>query len=152
MALDILGLLNAVESHASASGWFEQVNGHEPLSPPATGGLTCAVWVDALAPSRTSGLATSTARLTFNVRLYTSMTSLPLDAIDPNLLQATDALMRAYIGGFTLGGLVRHVDVFGAYGPALDARAGYIEHTGMTLRVMTITLPVIVSDLWDEVA
>jgi hypothetical protein len=151
MALDINGILDAVVSHALASGYFEQVNSHEPANAPGNG-LTAAVWVDALGATRSSGLATASARLVFNVRLYTSTVQEPADAIDPNLTAATDALMRAYVGDFDLGGTVRQVDVFGTSGPGLDARAGYIEQGDALLRVITITLPVIINDLWDEVA
>jgi hypothetical protein len=150
MALDVNGITSAVISHALASGWFEQVNGHEPANAPGYG-LTAAVWIDRLTPAL-SGLASTTGRLVFNVRLFTPMTQTPADAIDPNLTAACDALFRAYVGDFTLGGLVREVDVRGAQGIGLEARAGYIEQDGALLRVITITLPVIVNDLWDEVA
>ncbi|MFI9235769.1 hypothetical protein [Streptomyces sp. NPDC053079] len=151
MALDINGIVDSVISHAMASGYFERVNGHEPQNAPGNG-LTAAVWVDGITPVRTSGLGTASARLIFNVRLYTPMVQEPADAIDPNLTAATDALMRAYIGDFQLGGTVRQVDVLGQHGAALEARAGYIQQDGALLRVITITLPVIVNDLWDEVA
>jgi hypothetical protein len=151
VAIGIDSILDAVISHAAASGWFEQVNGGEPISP-ATSGLTAAVWVDTLTPIRSSGLASASARLGLITRLFTSAEQLPTEGIDPNMTLATDALMRAYVGDFELGGAdnVRFVDVFGAHGPALDARAGYLPVSGVTLRVMTISLPVIVNDLWDE--
>lgn len=151
MALNIAGILDSVVSHAMASGFFERVNAHEPVNSPGHG-LTAAVWVDGIAAVRTSGLGTASARLIFNVRLYTPMVQEPADAIDPHLLAATDALMRAYVGDFELGGTVRQVDVFGSHGAVLESRAGYIRQDDATLRVITITLPVIVNDLWDEVA
>jgi hypothetical protein len=153
VTIGIDSILNTVISHAAASGWFEQVNGGEPLSP-AVPGLTAAVWVETLAPIRSSGLASASARLGLAVRLYTSAEQLPTDAIDPNMTLATDALVRAYVGDFQLGGGddVRDIDVFGRHGPGLDARAGYLPLSGVTLRVMTISVPVIVNDLWDEVA
>ncbi|MFI0768625.1 hypothetical protein ACH4TQ_27620 [Streptomyces sp. NPDC021218] len=151
MALDINGILDAVVSHAMASGHFEAVNGHEPKSPPGNG-LTAAVWVDDIAPVRSSGLSSASALLVVNVRLYTPMVQEPADAIDPNLMTALDALMRGYVGDFELGGMVRQVDVFGADGPGLRARAGYLRYEDAEYRVITITLPVIVNDLWEEVA
>jgi hypothetical protein len=153
MPIGIDSILDAVISHAAASGWFEQVNGGEPLSP-AVPGLTAAVWVEAIDPIRGSGLGSASARLGLAVRIYTSAEQLPTDAIDPNVTLATDALVRAYVGDFQLGGTddVRFIDVLGAHGPALAARAGYLPLSGVTLRVMTISLPVIINDLWDEVA
>ena len=150
MALDILNLTDAVQSHASASGYFELVNGHEPKSPPATGGLTAAVWADRVTPVRSSGLNSVSVLLVFNVRIYGSALSEPADAIDPNMLAAVDVLCAAYAGDFTLGGLVRSVDLLGAYGSSLDVRAGYLSQDGQLYRVMTIAVPCIVNDLWTE--
>ncbi|MFF9002609.1 hypothetical protein ACF1GW_35700 [Streptomyces achromogenes] len=152
MALDITGILDAAVSHASASGYFDQVNGHEPIHPSPSGGLTAGVWVDRVTPVRSSGLNSVTALVVLNIRLYTSAQQLPLDAIDPNMIAAVDALCTAYSGDFTLGGLVRQVDIFGTYGQSLDVRAGYLPQDGALQRVMTIWLPCIVNDLWEEVA
>lgn len=152
MSLDITTILNTVQDHALTSGYFTRVNGHEPKSAPDTG-LTCAVWVEQIGPARGgSGLAATSTRLALNVRLYTPMLSEPEDAIDPNLMTALDALMAAYSGDFTLGGLVREVDLLGTYGDPLSARAGYLTTSGAEYRVVTITLPLVVSDLWEQVA
>lgn len=152
MALNITGILDAAMSHASASGYLDEVNGHEAIHPSASGGITGAVWVDRVTPVRSSGLDSVSALVVLNVRLYTSAQALPLDAIDPGLVAAVDALCTAYCGDFTLGGLVRQVDIFGANGQALDVRAGYLPQDGALQRVMTIWLPCIVNDLWEEVA
>lgn len=149
MTLNIVGILDAVVSHAMASGHFGQVNGHEPANAPSQG-LTAAVWVDSVRAVRSSGLASTSALLVCNVRAYTSIQSEPADAIDPNMMAAVDDLCAAYNGDFTLGGLVRKVDVLGAEGQPLLVRAGYVQQSGAILRVMTITLPVIVNDLWEQ--
>ncbi|MEV6181350.1 hypothetical protein [Streptomyces sp. NPDC052015] len=150
MALDIRTILAAVESHALSSGYFVAVNGHEPKSPPPTG-ITAAVWVEQIGPARgASGLDSTTARLALYVRLYSSLVQQPADAIDPDLMTALDALMAAYSGDFTLGGLVRNVDLRGQHGDPLSARAGYLAEGGAEYRVLTITLPLIVNDLWTE--
>lgn len=152
MALDIRTILSAVESHALSSGHFVTVNGHEPMSPP-TSGITAAVWVEQIGPARgSSGLDSTTARLALFVRLYSSLVQQEPDAIDPNLMTALDALMAAYSGDFTLGGIVRDVDLLGQHGDPLSARAGYLAEGGAEYRVMTITLPLIVNDLWDQEA
>jgi hypothetical protein len=68
------------------------------------------------------------------------------------MLAAVDDLCGAYCGDFTLGGLVKDVDIFGMYGQSLDVRAGYLQQDGALYRVLTISLPVVVNDLWNEVA
>lgn len=151
MAINILGITDAVMSHAMASGRFEQVNGHEPVNAPSTGGLTAAVWTDRVMPvGRASGLDMVSAVLVLNVRVYASETAQPFDAIDPDMVAAVDDLCTAYCGDFTLGGLVREVDIFGMYGQALDIRAGYLQQDGAPFRVYTISLPAVVNDLWTE--
>lgn len=151
MALNITGIVDAIVSHALASGWFERVNGHEPKSSPGSG-LTAAVWVQNIRAVQSSGLSVSSALLVFNVRLYTSMVQEPQDQIDPTLVQAVSALFDAYAGDFELGGLIRVVDIRGMEGTALAAVAGYLTQGGVTYRVITITLPVIVNDVWQEAA
>jgi hypothetical protein len=152
MALDVRTLLAAVEDHALASGHFTAVNGHEPKSPPVSG-ITCAVWVEQIGPAPSaSGLASTTSRLGLFVRLYTAINQQEPDAIDPALMDALDELMAAYSGDFTLDGLVRQVDLLGAHGEPLSARAGYLQESDAEYRVMTIALPLIVNDLWEQEA
>jgi hypothetical protein len=149
--MDVLGITDAIVSHAMASGRFEQVNGHEPKDAPTTGGLTAAVWVDRVAPQgRASGVDKVSAVLTFNVRIYGSAVAEPLDAIDPDMLAAVDDLCSAYCADFALGGLVRNVDIFGQFGTPLDVRAGYLQQDGAMYRVLTIALPIVVNDLWTK--
>lgn len=149
MALAILDITDALVSHAGRTGRFSSVNAHEPLNAPGTG-IACAVWPENIVPVRSSGLDSTTVRLLANVRLYSSAESEPLDAIDPDLISAADELCAAYVGDFTLDGLVRQVDVRGIHGQPLEIRAGYIAQDGLTLRVLTITVPLIVNDLWEE--
>lgn len=149
MSLGITSILDAVVSHALASGHFETVNGHEPKSLPS-GGLTAAVWADRITPVRTSGLASTSVLVVLNVRLYTNAQQEPADAIDPALIDAVDTLCAAYVGNYKLGGLVRQVDVRGQHGQPLDVRAGYIQQDGALLRVLTVAVPLVVNDLWSE--
>ncbi|PBC71579.1 hypothetical protein BX265_6189 [Streptomyces sp. TLI_235] len=151
MAVDIDGILNAIVSHAMASGYFDQVNQHEPKNRPGHG-ITAGVWVDRVRPAASSGLASDSALMVFNVRLYTSTLQEPQDAIDPEMVKAIDALFTAYIGDFTLGGLIRNVDLRGAEGTPLDGQAGYLEQDDVLYRVFTITLPVVINDAWTEEA
>ena len=151
MSLPIAAILDALVSHAASLGRFERVNEHEPKNAPGSG-LTCAVWVDRIEPIAAGGLASTSVRLVFNLRLYAPLLSVSDDLIDPQLLAALDELFAAYTAAFTLGGLLRHIDVLGAYGTGLAATAGYLNSGGNEFRVFTITLPAIVNDLWEQAA
>lgn len=147
--IGITSIIDAITSHAQASGFFDSVNGHEPKSAPG-GGMTCSVWVREIAPVDSSGLAATSVRVTFTVRLYLPFKQQPENSIDPAMITAVDALMDAYAGDFTFGGNVRNVDIRGADGPGLTMSAGYINIDSQVFRVLDITLPVVVNDVWTE--
>jgi len=149
--MDILGILSALESHALASGHIERANAHEVISSPGSG-ISAAIWPQRGAPATgISGLASTTMRIEFTVRLMTPSIQQPADAIDPAMIGATDALMTAYSADFTLGGLVRDVDLLGASGTPLSWNAGYLRLTdGGTSRVIDITVPLRLNDQFDQ--
>jgi len=156
--IDIQAITDALMSHAQLTGRFDRVNSFEPKSPPGTN-LTCSVWMNALRPHAIeSGLAATSAYLVMNVRLYLPMLSgggvEQDDQIDPLLLTVTNELMVAYSGEFTLAGLIRNIDLLGAGGAELSAEAGYVQiggQGGVTHRIMTITVPMIINDAWEQV-
>ena len=148
-------LFTAVVDHAQTLGLFERVNGHEPKNAPGSG-LTAAVWVQKIGPvPRESGLAATTGRVEFSLRIYTNMLAEPQDEIDPAVTGACLTLIGVYSGDFDLGlapsfedGMF--VDLLGAYGDPLAGQAGYLNQDAKLYRVMTVTLPLIVGDLWQQ--
>lgn len=151
MAIEAQDLIDRLASHAMTLGLFDRVNQHEPKNKPGRG-LTCAVWIDRIEPARSrSGLNKTDARVVFNVRVYTNMLQQPQDAIDPQVMVATDLLMEAYSGDFQLGDESRFVDLLGmTQGHELVAQSGYINIDNMVYRVMTLTVPVIVENAWTQ--
>lgn len=145
-------IIDAVASYAASLGYYDRVNAHEPKSKnPALDGITAAIWAQTLDTlPEGSGLAASSARLELQVRTYTNMLAEPQDAIDPRVLDAVNALMAAFHGGFTLGGEVWFVDLLGAYGEKLRAKAGYINLGGMLFRVMDLWVPIIIDNCWTQ--
>lgn len=142
-------------SHALTLGLFETVNGHEPKSAPDPGGLSAAFWAERISMSLRSGLASTTALMVINCRVYGSMTAEPQDDIDPRMMYAAATLLGAYIGSFAFGGAVagiQGIDVRGMNGVPLAAQAGYLSQDNRLYRVMVLTIPVIVNDMWDEAA
>jgi hypothetical protein len=149
--------VNAIFDHAISyalqTGRFESVNGHEPKSNPGNG-ITCAVWAQTIAPIQAGGLAATSGKVVLNQRIYTNFISQPFDAIDPEVMAAVADLMTAYSGDFEFGGDAdtRFVDLLGAYGDDLNAQAGYIDIDRKIFRVMTLTVPVILNDMFVQVA
>ncbi len=152
MAIGISALINAVTTHASSSGLFDNVQGHEPKSSPGNG-LTFAVYLSSLTPvAARSGLAVTTARVELTARLYKPFLSDPEDLIDPAMADAADKLFEAYAGDFQLGGTASNIDLLGAHGDPLRAEAGYQNISGTVFRVLDIVIPIIVNDAWNQEA
>lgn len=150
MALQSATLIDQLTSAAGALGVFDAVNAHEPKSAPGSG-VYCSVWFTKLEPiGDASGLASTSCLAEFQFRIYTSMLQEPQDAIDPLVLNATDLLFAALIGGVSLGGNVRNVDVFGAHSEGLRAQAGYLNQDGKLFRVIDVHAPLVISDVYTE--
>lgn len=148
MSLNTVAILNALQSHAQATGLFDRVNTHEPKNAPGNG-LTVAIWVDTIVPYDSSLVAT-TVVTTYMARIFTNMLMEPQDSIDPYILDAADVLMTAYSGDFELGSQARCIDLLGQSGTSLFAKAGYVTIDNKMYRVMDITVPVIINDVWTQ--
>jgi hypothetical protein len=148
---NVQALVDAIASHALATGLFDRVMGYEPKRKPGNG-LTAAIWMNNIAPiPKRSGLAVTTGLVVMNLRLYSGIRMEPPDAIDPNLSEACAAVIGRLNADFTLDGLVSQVDLLGAYSTALQAPAGYINQDGEIFRVYTISIPCVIDDLWGQV-
>lgn len=152
MALNSAGIMAAMTSHAATLGVFEKVDGHEPKVAPK--GVSCAFWVEDLGPiPARSGLASTSALLVASARIQMSMLREPQDGIDLALLHAADVLMNSFSGDFDLGGMVSHVDLLGAYWPGgMRGRAGYINQDNKMYRVIVISVPLVINDVWAQVS
>ena len=151
MSLNTAAILDALKSHASASGLFDRVNGHESANAPGNGLTAEFWWVRTTAAAASSGLASTSAVVVFTGRIYLPSTT-PQDETDIAVLNATDALIGAYSGDFELGGLVRNVDLLGQHGAQLSAAAGWLPRDSVTYRTSDITIPLVVNDLWTQSA
>jgi hypothetical protein len=76
----------------------------------------------------------------------------PEDGIDPNVLSAVSILVGEYSGHFTLGGNAIEVDLLGDQGTPLSFQAGYVQLQDRLYRVMDITIPVIIDNMWTQSA
>lgn len=148
--LDLAAYRSAAMSHAQALGLFEQVLGHEPVSAPGSG-LIYAMWVSDIEPiPARSGLNSVSVRLELTGRVFMPADSEPQDDIDTTVTAAVNGLMREYCGDFTLGGTVANVDLLGAHGAKLRAKPGYTRFDSTTYRIATLTIPLVINNVWTE--
>lgn len=155
--LDLPDLMSELRSVVMRLGHFDDCGAHEPREAP-NNALYAAFWLASVRPARAaSGLASTSTIVTVTGRIYVPAgdgVSLPYDRIDQRMFAAADRLLAAFCAKFTLGGRVRNVDIFGAHSPGLSAEAGYAAFggaRGKKFRIMTITLPLIVNDMYPEV-
>ncbi|MFF4600157.1 hypothetical protein [Amycolatopsis sp. NPDC001319] len=152
MSLGIADVFDSLISHAKQLGIFDRVNQHEPTNAPGNG-LTAAIWFQTINPAAgASGLAATSVRLEFWVRVYLPALQQPQDGIDIAIVEAVDELMAAYSGDFDLGESVRNIDLLGQFGAPLSAKAGYLNQDGRQFRTVDIVLPVIINDAWEQTA
>lgn len=144
-------IMDCVVSDVQRTGYFRKVNQHELKR--ANRDMTAAVWCQAIDPiPLMSGLASTSGRLTFVVRMYIPMLKEPQDEIDPLMMKATANLMRRYHDDFDFGGAIRNIDLLGQFGIALAAQAGYLEIGNVDNRIMDITVPCLVNDIWPQIS
>lgn len=145
-------LIDGVASIAMRTKLFRSVNTHEPKASPGSG-LRLAIWAQTIEPiAAASGLASTSGYVVLNARVYGNMLAKPEDEIDPRLMTAAVTLIGAFSADFTLGGLVRNIDLLGAYGQTLSGQAGYITIAGAMYRIFTIVVPCVINDMWDQEA
>jgi hypothetical protein len=148
--VDVDGLLNVLASIARRNGYLDAVLIGEPKRKPAEG-ITMGIWLDVLGPALSGAGATSLRALWF-ARIYTNMLAEPADLIDPKMTCAAAAFMGGVTNDFRLARhpQVRSIDLLGSHGVALEGRAGYIEQDGKLYRTITVTVPILLNDVWDQ--
>jgi hypothetical protein len=129
------------------------VFGHEPKAAPSVLGVSCGVWINDLRTTQGSGLNSVSMRLELVMRVFRSMLTEPQDNIEPEVLDATDALFLSIVGKFQLGlSSTRYVDILGSDGEPLRAQPGYLDQDGKKFRVMEIFVPIVLNDVYTYAA
>ena len=139
-------LFTAIQSYALELGIFQGVDLHEPWNAPGNR-LFCSINLGTVRPVMSSGLASVSGQVVLVIRVWSSALQKPLDDIDPEVLAAACSLMGALAGGFTLGNTVRDVELM-----AMSAQPAYVDFEGKPFRVIEITCPIVVNDMFAEVA
>lgn len=137
-------LFDALQSAVQGTGLFQGVDTHEPESPPGLR-LYCSIMLGPLRAVPASGLNATSGQVTFTIRIWSRARQRPLDKIDPELLAAAATVMGVLSGKFTLAGTVRNIDLF-----AMSGVPGWIEFEGEQFRVMEITVPIVINDMFTQ--
>jgi hypothetical protein len=148
----VVALFDAVRTHALNLGVFDGVATHEAKSKPGNG-VYAEIWVNQMHPlPQFSGLAETAGLVVFHIRIRVNFMQKPEDDTDKRLLTAASTLIGEYSGAFTLGGSVVAVDLLGMHGESLGMQAGYLEQDGTLFRVATVTLPIVIDNMFTQAA
>lgn len=151
MSISTEAILQALSSETKQLGIYDRVLRHEPKNPPGDG-LTCSIYMTSLAPVMASGLNRTAALMIVGVRAQLPMLTEPQDDVDLRVTRAVDKTIESYCGAFTLGGLIRAVDIKGMAGTPIRVDYGYLDQGGTLYRFGEITTPLIVNDAWSHTA
>lgn len=151
--MGLRAIRDALVSHAKRLGGIDTAAGAEPEEGPSSGQTHYAVWYDRISPApMASGLDATAVRLAYVGRLYVLLGARKLEDAEVRIGTAVDRLMSAYSGDFELGGLIRNIDLEGAHGAPMEVQFGYQRIGDASFRVATFTLPLIVNNVWEQVA
>ena len=140
-------LFDALKSAMEGLGLFQATETNEPISPPGNR-LYCSIVLGPLrASAPASGLNITSGEVTFTIRIWSRAQQRPLDKIDAELLWASAAVMGALSGQFTLGGTVRNIKLLD-----MTAVPAWVDFEGEEFRVSEVTVPIVVNDMFAQVA
>lgn len=146
----VIALYNSVRTHCMSPAVVDVVTTHETRAKPVAE-MSAEIWGIRIDPSaQASGLDATAGVVTFNIRVRTSMLAKPEDDIDAKLLTAVSAIIGEYSGNFTLAGTVMAIDLLGMHGAGLSAQLGYLEHDGTQFRIATLTMPIVIDNMWTQ--
>lgn len=162
MAIDFEGLSFALQSFAQRSGYFDQVNGHDSDNPPGHG-LICDTFLGRITTCPGGGLSTTNALVELMMIFKMAATAEPTDAdyLDPHMVKALNAVWAEIFGDFDLStgvaggvapGTIKCVDLERSVSAGPTSQPGWAKTGRGEVRTMTISIPVIVNDAWDQAA
>jgi hypothetical protein len=139
-------ILKKLKSMAETVGVFKRVCGYEPRGQPGNG-LTLSLISGPLTTVGSSGLASASLRWQVDGMVYLPMNKDPPENIDILLTAAARKYLVVLCADFTLGGLVRCIDVHGWEGEKLNATPGYIDANDKLYRVCRLTIPLLINNV-----
>lgn len=147
MSVDTKAIMSKLATIGQKSGLFVKVSKYEPRGQPGSK-VTLSLISGPMAPIKSSGLNNASLRWQIDGRVYMPMNYEPAEDLDVILTAAAAKYLEALCGEFTLGGLIRCIDVFGSDGPGLSATPGYIQQGEKLYRVITLEIPLLINQQW----
>jgi hypothetical protein len=147
MSLDTRGIMSKLASIGQASGLFVKVAKFEPRGQPGNG-VTLWLISGPMRPITSSGLNNASLRWQIDGMVYVPISKEPIADLDAILTDAAAKYLEALCAQFTLGGLVRCIDVFGSDGEPLSATPGYVEQNDKVYRVIRLEIPLLINQQW----
>lgn len=146
MAFSIKATIQELASHASASGFFQDVLIGEPKSPPTAVKPTLSLFIQS-ANVVNIYLDGSTQEVhTIMARIYRDMLQEPIDQIEYELADAAASYVEDILEEFDQRGSIREIDAAGQYGSALSQTWGHVFISNQGYRVVDISIPCVVDD------
>lgn len=147
MSLDTKAILAKLATIGKQSGLFVKVDKQEPRGQPPNG-VTLWLLSGPMRPITSSGMNNVSLRWQIDGRVYLPLNYQPAEDIDPVITAAAAKYLEALCGQFTLGGLVRCIDVFGSDGEPLSATPAYVEQNDKIYRAVTLEIPLLINQQW----
>lgn len=143
-------ILSALLTHAKALGAYERARIGEYKAAPGQG-LSFALWVQAHGSSpRGSGLDATTPLLQVTARQYAPMPTRGDDDTEARMLDAADGYLSRLSGAFTLGGLVRNLDLLAEMGQPMTWQFGYLSIDNTLYRTCDLPVRCVLDDEWVQ--
>lgn len=143
-------VLQALRDVAGRLGCFEKVRLGEWKSQPPNG-CVFAVWANDFGSATDGhGLATTTPLLQATARIYVPGIGKDEETWELKIVNAADLYLAALNAGFTLGGLVRNVDLLGAEGERLHWRFGHVVIDAKVSRTADLQINAVFTDEWPQ--
>lgn len=142
-------VLVALLDHARQQGAYEVARVGEFRKP--TKGLAFCVFMTSYGSANTgSGLADTAGLLHATARVQMPMLYQPEETLEGLVLDAADGYLSRLNGAFTLGGLVRNVDLLAEQGVPMVWEFGYIVIDQVAFRIADLPIRVVLNDQWTQ--
>jgi len=147
-------LFSKLTSHAKSLGIFDRVEFREPINKPI-GGIALALWLNDYQPVPAgSGLAATSMVLDVRATVFCPLgtgkrTAAEIEAL---VLYAVHRYMKVLSSDFELDRMVRNIDLLGQTGNRMHADFGHLPYEDTWYRIGEITLPLIINDVYEQVA